>query len=336
MPLLQDKISPASDGFSEWQMYVEDDWVVNEFINIQAGLHGSVLQFGNGSQPYVSVQPRFAFMASNDPLVFKLGVSNMMQYVHLLSNSGLGLPTDIWIGAGEELSPQTSWIYNASLTYKILKGSVVGLDMYYKNFRDLTHFNEGEPVEINETGSWVTKIPVGKGEAYGAEIYFEKSVGKTQILASYTFSVSNRLFNDLNVGRTFPFSFNRLHNFKCNVYRKLSDFAEFSLNWTYASGNFYSRPEDVIVDVDGKIVLVYPEKNNARFAPYHRLDIGFGFFNKFSWGKTRLFLGLYNVYNRRNYFYTDIVRNRRNPSVFEINNYSLLPLTPNISYTVTF
>lgn len=336
MSLLQEKISFVNSGFAEWQTYLEDDWVVNEYINIQAGVHGSLLQFGNGAKPYLSLQPRFAFMASNDPLVFKLGLSNMMQYVHLLSNSGLGLPTDIWVGAGENLAPQTSWIYNASLAYKIRKGIQVGLDVYYKNFRDLTHFNEGEPVEINPANEWINKIPVGKGEAYGAELYFEKSSGKTQILASYTYSVSNRIFDDLNVGRTFPFAFNREHNIKCNVYRKLSDFAEFSMNWTFASGNHYSRPDNVIVDVNGKIVLVYPEKNNAQFDAYHRLDIGFGFFNKFSWGKTRLFLGLYNVYNRRNYFYTDIARNRRNPNIFEINNYSLLPLTPNISYTVTF
>jgi hypothetical protein len=108
------------------------------------------------------------------------------------------------------------------------------------------------------------------------------------------------------------------------------------MNWIFASGNHYTRPEDIIIDVDGKVVLLYPEKNNARFEPYHRLDLGFGFYNKFSWGKTKLFIGLYNVYNRRNYYYVDIARNRREPQKFELNSFALLPVTPNISYTVEF
>ncbi|MBP6694772.1 MAG: hypothetical protein KA161_06570, partial [Saprospiraceae bacterium] len=60
------------------------------------------------------------------------------------------------------------------------------------------------------------------------------------------------------------------------------------------------------------------------------------FYNKFSWGKTKLFIGLYNAYNQRNFFYADVARNRRDPQKFEINQFSLLPLTPNISYTVSF
>jgi hypothetical protein len=333
---LRDRINFATGKFYEIQLYAEDEWNVNEFIGLQYGVHSSALFYGNSNNPYYSIQPRIAFMAKNEPLVFKLGISNMMQYVHLLSNSGLGLPTDIWVGSNQDLPPQTSWIFSSSLKYNINSGHHFGIELYYKRFRQLTGFKEGEPLDVSAGLNWEESIPEGKGEAYGFEVFYEKTSGKTNILASYTYSISNRLFPDLNVGNSFPFGFNRIHNFKCNIYRKLSEFSEFSVNWTYASGNYYSKPENIVLDINGKIVLFYPEKNNATFNPYHRLDIGFGFYNKFSWGKTKLFLGLYNAYNRRNFFYADVARNRLDPQKFEINQYSLLPLTPNISYTVSF
>ncbi|MBK8817919.1 MAG: TonB-dependent receptor [Saprospiraceae bacterium] len=333
---LRDKIRFAEGKFYEINAYAEDEWNFNEFMGFQFGVHSSALFWDDQKKPYFSVQPRLAFLAKNEPLVFKLGISNMMQYVHLLSNNGLGLPTDIWLGANKDLPPQTSWIFSSSLKYNINNSHHFGIEMYYKRFQDLTNFKEGEPVNINAEVNWEEFVPRGKGEAYGIEVFYEKTSGKTNILASYTYSISNRLFPDINVGNSFPFGFNRIHNFKCSVYRKLSEFSEFSVNWTYGSGNYYSKPENVILDINGKVVLLYPEKNNATFNPYHRLDIGFGFYNKFSWGKTKLFIGLYNAYNQRNFFYADVARNRRDPQKFEINQFSLLPLTPNISYTVSF
>lgn len=334
--LLLEKLRFSDNGLDEVQSYIEDDWTVNDFLQIQYGIHASALFFDESRKPYLSVQPRLALLTKNGPVSFKIGASNMMQYAHLLSNSGLGLPTDIWIGANDRLLPQTAWIYSSTLAINLGKGYDLGVDVYYKNMKQLTSFKEGEPVEINDNTNWSEAVPTGTGEAYGAELYFEKYLGRTNIQASYSYSVSNRNFADLNVGNPFPFSFNRQHTFKLNVYRKLSDFSEFSMNWIFASGNHYTRPEDIIIDVDGKIVLLYPEKNNTRFEPYHRLDLGFGFYNKFSWGKTKLFLGLYNVYNRRNYYYVDIARNRREPQKFELNSFALLPVTPNISYTVEF
>ncbi|MFZ1702978.1 MAG: TonB-dependent receptor [Saprospiraceae bacterium] len=333
---LEQRLKYSESILNEWQAYVEDDWTVNEFVQIQGGVHVSSLQWDRQSKPYLSIQPRIGFMAKNESLIFKLGLSKMMQYVHLLSNNGLGLPTDIWIGANDELPPQTSWLYNTSLKYTTKSGIQFGIEMYYKQFQNLSSFKEGEPIDIQQGINWAETVPTGRGEAFGTELFFEKNTGKANIMASYTYSISNRLFSELNVGNVFPFSLNRIHNVKFNFYRKLSDFSEFSLNWTYATGNFYSRPDNVVLDVNGKVVLLYPEKNNATFDPYHRLDVGFGFYNKFSWGKTKLFLGIYNAYNRKNFFYIDIARNRRDPQKFELNQFSLLPLTPNISYTVTF
>lgn len=334
--VLLDKLRFSDGGLNEIQSYIEDDWTINDYLQIQYGVHSSILFFDESQNPFYSWQPRFALLTKNGPVTFKIGASNMMQYVHLLSNTGLGLPTDIWIGANDQLLPQTAWIYSSTFTFQPTKGYDFGLDVYYKNMNHLTSFKEGEPVEINDITNWTDAVPAGTGEAYGVELYFEKYLGKTNIHSSYSYSVSNRTFADLNVGNPFPFSFNRQHTFKLNVYRKLSDFSEFSMNWIFASGNHYTRPEDIIIDVDGKIVLLYPEKNNTRFEPYHRLDIGFGFYNKFNWGKTKLFLGLYNVYNRKNYYYVDISRNRREPQKFELNSFALLPVTPNISYTVEF
>ena len=32
----------------------------------------------------------------------------MQQYIHLLTNSGIGLPTDLWVPSTEQIKPQLS------------------------------------------------------------------------------------------------------------------------------------------------------------------------------------------------------------------------------------
>lgn len=323
-------------NFQETFVYVEDEWNINNYMTLHAGTHVSSLFWSENEKPYISVQPRIGLLMESEKFQVKLGLSNMYQYMHLLSNSGLGLPTDVWLGAGKNMQPQNAWIYTASSRYVTKNQTVAKIEVYYKKMNNLTQFKEGEPVDIQAGVAFEELIPKGKGEAYGVEASIEKNVGKTNFIFSYAYNISNRTFDNINLGNTYPFTYNRSHAVKAYVYRKLSDFSDFSLTWTFGTGNYYTRPENIIIDINGKVTLLYEEKNNAKFEPYHRLDTGFGFYNKFSWGKTRFFIGVYNLYNRRNFYYSDISRNKQNPDLLEINNYSLLPLTPNISYTVTF
>ena len=317
----------------EINIYVEDLIALGSSTSLNAGINYSIMP---GQKKYSSFQPRLAFLVEGEHLHFKTGISRMQQYMHLLSNNGLGFPSDVWLPSSPLLSPQKSWILNTAFGYRLNSGLKFGMEAYYKSFDKVSSFNEGASLNINENIDWQYDIPIGNGYAYGLEMYAEKVIGKTLFGANYTYSISDRRFEDLNIGRTFPFGLNRNHSFKFSFTYRLSDFSEFLLNWSYMTGNYYSQPINVTIDINGKPIVLFPEKNNAQYPAFHRMDVGFSFYNTYKWGRAKFFLGLYNAYNRNNPFYTELVRDKENDARFEFKQFSLLPLLPTISYSISF
>ena len=325
----------ASVSGSEWNVYVEDEISLGEGLRINGGLNFATILTQNKKQ-YTSLQPRLALLAGGENLYFKFGISKMQQYLHLLTNNGLGLPTDIFVPTNDVLPPQRSWIFNTSFGYRTNDGYRFGMEVYYKRLDDISSFKEGGGIDINQNINWENGVPIGTGNAYGLETFFEKVTGKTLFSLNYSYSLSDRTFPNINNGQTFPFGFNRDHNVKFSVTYRLSQFSEFLVNWSYSSGNYYSQPSGISVPISGQPVFVYLEKNNATFPDFHRLDFGFSFYNVYKWGRAKFFLGLYNAYNRNNPFYSELVRTNNNTGKYELRNYSLLPLLPTISYSISF
>jgi hypothetical protein len=92
----------------------------------------------------------------------------------------------------------------------------------------------------------------------------------------------------------------------------------------------------VSIDINGKPVVIFLEKNNATFPAFHRLDLGFSFYNNYKWGRAKFFIGIYNAYNHTNPFYTQLVRSKSDSNKFEFEQYSLIPFLPTLSYSVSF
>src|SRR5690606_11367455 len=87
--------------------YAEDDWRINNRWRMNYGLHYSYY-FTNEAN-YNSLQPRIsARYLINDTWSVKGSFATMTQYIHLLSNSGIGLPTDLWVSSTDRVKPQQS------------------------------------------------------------------------------------------------------------------------------------------------------------------------------------------------------------------------------------
>ncbi|MGB4958712.1 MAG: carboxypeptidase-like regulatory domain-containing protein, partial [Saprospiraceae bacterium] len=230
----------------EYNVYAEDLIELGDGVSVNVGLNFSSLSNDN-KQAHAAFQPRFALLADGENLHFKLGASRMQQYMHLLTNNGLGLPSDIWLPANDRLAPQKSWIFSTSFGYRLNSGLRFGMDVYYKTLESISSFKEGGDIDINDSREWQNSIPFGDGYAYGLETYIDKVVGKTLFGINYTYSISDRRFPDLNSGEIFPFGLNRTQSLKCSFTYRLSEFSEFLVNWAYMSGNYYSQPIDVSI-----------------------------------------------------------------------------------------
>lgn len=325
---------PKLNG-NELSVYVEDQMTFNYHTMLNVGVHASYITADNNS--YISIQPRISTMLRTDALYWKGSWSRMNQYLHLISNNGLGLPAEVWLPSTDRLRPQECDIFSSKVGYYIKGGMQIGAEAYYKLFRDLSTFNEGAAIDINVGSDWQSKVPVGSGKAYGLEFFFNKESGKTTWMSNYTFGRSTRLFNQLNNGREYNHKFSLDHSAKFSFRHRLTDNAEFTLNYLYSTGARVTTPSGVILEgPDGELRIDYPEKNNEVLRAYQRLDIGFNFYSKFKWGRQKISLGAYNVLNKKNVFFVDIERNEFDSEKYDLKEYSILPIFPVIAYSLSF
>lgn len=320
----------------EYSVYAEDEISLGYATTLHIGLHTNMIR--TNGQSYLSVQPRVSFLAKWESAYFRAGVSRMNQYLHLLSSNGLGLPTDVWLPSTDRLGPEKSWIGSAGVGYYNSAGIRFGIEGYYKLFDALTTFDEGGFSKISSEVDWESEIPVGTGRAYGLETFLNKIIGRSTWTLNYTLAFSLREFEGLNINdEPFPFRYNRRHNVKFGLLHKITQQTEFALNWNMSSGNPITEPAgNVILGDNGEIQVIYLEKNGGLLPSYNRLDIGFNFYSKYSWGRTKFSLGVYNAFNRANPFYRDIETTVENPNRFQVVDFSILPVIPSVAYSVSF
>ena len=325
-------------------LYVEDDWKVNSRLKINAGLH--VAAFLVKDKTYVNPQPRFSsrFML-NDVSSLKASYARMTQYLHLLSNTSIGLPTDLWLPATDQTKPQIS--DQIALGYARSLGPMfeVSTEVYYKWMQNLIEYKDG--ASFQGTGEdWQTKIETGSGDAYGLEFLLEKKKGKLSGWIGYTLSWSTRQFDNLNNGEVFPYRFDRRHDIGLALTYVFNEHVDAGFVWVYGTGNAVTLPVGQTLgytQIPGlnsynsgfnNSLDIITERNAFRTPSYHRADIGVNLHKEKKWGTRTWSLGFYNVYNRQNpfflYFSDDSNGDKK---LFQI---SLFPILPAVSYNFKF
>jgi len=227
--------------------------------------------------------------------------------------------------------------------FKTQKLGLIGIEFFLKEMQNLTRYGDEELIDISENSNWESQIPVGEGRAYGMEVTLNKSYGKTNFNLAYTLSWSDRQFDQLNNGDRFRFRFDRRHILHASIVHKINPNLDFAVNWQYASGTPVTMPSGARYfeysenGTDPTVVLVYEGINNAMLPDYHRLDFGFNFRNNYSWGSSVFTIGLYNVYNRQNAFYREVVVDLADPiSPIRFEDVTILPVLPTLSYNISF
>jgi len=316
-----DTVIGDKDVFShESMIYAEDNISIGYALKLNLGLHYSI--FNVQKETYHALQPRISMrMLANDDLSFKAGYAAMTQYVHLLSNSYVSLPTDLWVPVTKRIEPMRSHQYSAGVFYNYKDVIDFSVEGYYKSMHNLIEYKDGATFLGSSTG-WEDKVVMGDGWSYGIEFLAQKTVGKTTGWVGYTWSKSDRLFNrpgqELNYGRIFPAKYDRRHDFSIVVSHKFSEKIDLAATWVYSTGNTgtlamqqYASgiiPEENISGDYGVSLTTSSEldhissRNNYRFNPYHRLDLGVNFHKKKKYGTRTWNISIYNAYSNNNPF----------------------------------
>ena len=338
----------SNDAF----FYLEDDIKVNDQLKVNLGMH--LGYFNTNNKTYYSFQPRFSsrYLINKD-WSLKASYAEMQQNIHLLTGSGAGLPTDIWVPSTDSVPPQYSKQVAFAANKNFLNGLIeVSIEGYYKSMSDLITLKPG--AEIIGFDDWKNKVDTnGIGRSYGAELFIQKKKGNTTGWIGYTLSFSERKFEGVNFGKWYPYKFDRRHDFSLVMSHEFSDNFDIGLTWVYGSGNNMTFLESRYpsVNINGNIngidegsvgeIEYYPTRNNLRLPAYHRLDIGLNFHKKKKWGDRTISVGAYNVYNRKNPFFLSVndkieVQNGVPTSTRVVQQTSLFPIIPSISYKFKF
>jgi hypothetical protein len=318
---------------NEIDAYIEDDIRITSKLKANIGVHWTGFTVKNNF--YNAFQPRVALRyLITDELSAKASYVQMNQFIHLLTNSSVGLPTDLWVPVTGKLPMQVAHQGAAGLAYTHSTGIEVSLEGYYKTMQNVIEYKEGASF-INSANDWEDKVTVGKGRSYGGELFVQKKKGKFTGMLGYTLSWTKRQFDDLNNGREFPYRYDRRHDLKIAGVYSLSKRIELSAEWVYGTGNAITLPVGIYqVPGSGSNTIIYGERNAYRMASYHRGDVSIKFMRQRKRYERAWIIGVYNVYNRQNPFYITTDEDQGGYTVFK--QISLFPVIPSISYQFKF
>ncbi len=316
----------------EYDAYIEDDIRISPKLKANIGLH--LTGFDVHRSFFTALQPRASLRYLLTPeLSAKASYVKMNQYIHLLTNSGVGLPTDLWVPVTDKVPPQVAHQFATGLAYTKNRYEF-SLEAYYKKMKNVIEYAEGATY-LDATGNWEDKVEVGKGESYGMEFLVQRKTGKTTGLLGYTLSWTTRQFDNNNNATTYPYRYDRRHDLKAAVVHKVSEHFELSADWIFGTGQAISLPTEVYQGPNGQEIEVYEGRTAFRMANFHHLDLGMRFTKQKKRGERAWVISVYNVYNRKNPFF--LYRDydyRNNKPVFK--QVSLFPISPSVSYQFKF
>ncbi len=343
----------------ETAVYAEDEWHIIPKLKINGGIRLS--NFNHKEKSYFGLEPRLlaSFMLS-ERMSVKASYAKMNQYIHLLTSTGIGLPTDLWVPATDRIGPQHSQQISIGLARDFQNPSFsASVEGYYKDMDNIITYKEGasflmidEP-DASQEFHYEDAVTVGNGYSYGAEFLVQRKYGLLTGWIGYTLSYTRYQFDAINNGKEFFPRHDRRHDISVVAIYKIKENINLSAVWVYGTGDAITLAQSQYTafthnpigtdnintyydNFSSQYVNQYGDKNSFRMAAYHRLDLGVQFTKKTKWGGSRMIeVSLYNAYNRMNpFFYFAGYDEYTHQTI--LKQVTLFPMIPSFSYYLKF
>ena len=334
----------------EIMAYLQDDIKIGKKFRVNLGAAYSM--FLVLKKQYQNFQPRIATnYLLKENMSVKASYSKTAQYIHLLSNGTVDFPTDLWVPVTNKIPAVEADQFAIGWNYTYKDNYEFNIEAYYKEMYNLIDYKDGESFFDSST-DWQEKVEIGRGTAYGLEVFVRKKVGKTTGWLGYTLSRTNRHFRNLNFGLTYPYKFDRRHDISLVLLHETNKkwgkkqwALDYSLAWIYGTGNAvtlstseYNAINSNFISQafnDSSTITNYNLRNSYREPAYHRMDISFNIKStKYKKIQEHWALSVYNLYNRQNPFYLFFDQDDNNNNV--LKQLSIFPVIPNVTYKIKF
>ncbi len=347
-------------------IYLQDDFDLTDWLKINAGLRyswfaqigpfwqysydlnqektdssyfgsGDIVTSSGGLEPRLNMRFQLSKTSS-----IKSSVVRSFQYIHLVTNNGTTLPTDLWIPSTLLVDPQEAWQYSLGY-FRNFKDNAMeaSVEVYYKSMKNQLEYRPGY-TPTNFTKDQELDLVTGNGEAYGAEFFFQKTKGKLTGWVGYTLSWTWRKFPALNNGERYPAKYDRRHDLSVVATYEYNKKWKFSSVFVFGSGNAVTLPTNFYF-IEMQATPEYSKLNDYRLFPYHRLDISAIYTPKPKkqrrWRSSWAF-AIYNLYSRQNpyFLYVDSRGNIGQGTGVDVKvkQVSIFPILPSITYNFSF
>jgi hypothetical protein len=292
---------------------------------------GEIVQFYQSLEPRISA--RYLLGKQNS---VKLAYGRTTQFLHLLSNSALGLPTDVWMPPDKDIRPQSSEQFVLGY-YQSFNDNQYEFtsEVYYKTLLNIIDFKDNANLFLNKHIE--TQTLSGNGYSYGNEYMLEKKTGDLTGWIAYTFSKTQYKIDGVNENRYFSPRWDIRHNLSITGSYQFNQKWSVSSTFKFTSGGFVTIPEGSFV-YNGAAFNFYSQRNGYQIEPYHRLDVSFTYKspkNNNRKRKSEWVYGIYNIYGREN-IYTLFAHQDSGLISSQFSKMYLFGIVPSITYNLKF
>ncbi len=344
----------------EVALYFSDDFEVTDKLKLNLGIRGSYfIMVGpfdryhldatgkitdtthyNAGQPvaaYGGPEPRASLRYTlSKTSSIKLSYTHNYQYISLASLSSIALPTDVWVPCSDVVKPQIcdqgAIGYFRNFQENMFETSV---EVYYKYMQNQIEYKAGALPTDDEKNNADNNFVFGSGQAYGAEFFLKKRLGKFNGWIGYTLSWTTRTFPDLNNGQPFYAKYDQRNDISVVTNYELNPKWSFSLVWVYATGNAITLPVARYF-IDGTVVSEYSSINSLRMPAYHRMDVSATWkLRKYKHFEHSLNFSIFNVYDRQNPYFIYFANSgsvQQGTLTVQAKEVSLFPILPSITW----
>ena len=288
--------------------------------------------------PEFRLSMRYAF--TND-FSLKAGFNNMRQNIHMLSNTTVISPTDIWKLSDANIKPQKGWQVALGFYKNLMNNTLeLSLEGYYKNMDRYLDYASYARLLMNHHIE--TDVIETQGRAYGVEVMLKRTLGRLNGWLSYTYSRTQLSQNDpkvidpINGGDWYSAPYDKPHDLKLVGNFKFTHRFSLSVNLDYSTGRPITMPVGTYYYAGGWRLL-YGDRNAHRIPDYFRMDVSFNIEPSHKLTlltHSSITIGVYNVTGRKNP-YSVFFRTEGNT----VNSYMLsifgCPI-PYITYNIRF
>jgi hypothetical protein len=320
--------------------YLQDVYEINDRISLSAGIRYSLYyllgpstinEYNGGTyidqkswtgtreynkgeviSKYSGFEPRLSFRMNVTPMSsIKIGYSRNYQYLHIISNSTVVTPTDIWKSSDPYIEPAKGDQVAMGYFYNIKRGVYeTSVELYYKYVQNVVEYRGGAQLIMNP--ELEQDLLAANMDAYGIEFLVRKNMGRLTGWVSYTYSRSflrteGAALNQLvNSGEKYPSYSDKPNDLSIVANYKISRRFTLGTSFTYSTGRPATYPESTVRFYRNNFPY-YSDRNKYRLRDYHRLDVSLIWDTSLKKKKkiySSWILSIYNVYGRNNVYST--------------------------------